>query len=69
LARLSGPVHCFVVVPAGNNFNGYALARLENADRLLFEDFDAPGPPANLALMVADALVPASSGWMTGHRG
>jgi hypothetical protein len=32
--------------------------------RLLFEDFDAPGPPANLALTLADIVVPAGSGWM-----
>jgi hypothetical protein len=32
--------------------------------RLLFEDFDAPGPPANLAMTLADVLVPAGSGWM-----
>jgi hypothetical protein len=31
--------------------------------RLLFEDFDAPGPPANLALTLADIVVPAGSGW------
>ncbi len=33
--------------------------------RLLFEDFENPGPPENLALTVADVLVPAGSGWMT----
>ena len=32
--------------------------------RLFFEDFDGPPPPANLALTVADILVPAGSGWM-----
>lgn len=33
--------------------------------RLLFEDFDAPGPPANLAMTVADVVVPSGSGWMS----
>ena len=33
--------------------------------RLLFEDFDAPGPPANIALTLADIVVPAGSGWMS----
>jgi hypothetical protein len=32
--------------------------------RLLFEDFDGPGPPANLALTLAGVTVPANSGWM-----
>ena len=31
--------------------------------RLLFEDFDAPGPPANLVTTLADIVVPAGSGW------
>lgn len=33
--------------------------------RLLFEDFDAPGPPVNLAMTVANVVVPAGSGWMS----
>jgi PEP-CTERM motif len=33
--------------------------------RLLFEDFEGPGPPENLALTLADITVPAGSGWMT----
>jgi hypothetical protein len=33
--------------------------------RLLFEDFDGPGPPANLALTLAGVPVPANSGWIT----
>jgi hypothetical protein len=33
--------------------------------RLLFEDFDMPGPPANLALSANAIFVPANSGWMT----
>ena len=32
--------------------------------RLLFEDFDGPGPPANLAMTLANVVVPAGSGWM-----
>jgi hypothetical protein len=31
--------------------------------RLLFEDFDGPGPPVNLALTFSDVVVPAGSGW------
>lgn len=31
--------------------------------RLLFEDFDGPGPPVNLALTLDDIFVPANSGW------
>jgi hypothetical protein len=31
--------------------------------RLLFEDFDGPGPPTNLALTLANVVVPAGSGW------
>jgi hypothetical protein len=33
--------------------------------RLLFEDFDAPGPPANLVTTLTDIVVPANSGWMS----
>lgn len=33
--------------------------------RLFFEDFDGPGPPVNLALTLADIVVPAGSGWMS----
>jgi len=33
--------------------------------RLLFEDFDAPGPPANLAMTVANVAVPSGGGWMS----
>lgn len=33
--------------------------------RLLFEDFDGPGPPANLAMTVANVVVPSGSGWMS----
>jgi hypothetical protein len=31
--------------------------------RLLFEDFDRPGPPVNLALSTDAVFVPAGSGW------
>ena len=31
--------------------------------RLLFEDFDGPGPPVNLALSALPVVVPANSGW------
>lgn len=43
-----------------NNFGAEDLVL-----RLLFEDFDAPGPPANLAMTLADIVVPAGSGWMS----
>jgi hypothetical protein len=33
--------------------------------RLLFEDFDGPGPPANLALSADSVHVPAGGGWTT----
>ena len=33
--------------------------------RLLFEDFDGPGPPANLALTLANVVVSAGQGWTT----
>lgn len=33
--------------------------------RLFFEDFDGVGPPTNLALTLADIVVPAGSGWMS----
>ena len=33
--------------------------------RLFFEDFDAPGPPVNLAMTLAGIVVPAGSGWMS----
>jgi hypothetical protein len=33
--------------------------------RLLFEDFDGPGPPANLALTVAGVVVAAGQDWAT----
>jgi PEP-CTERM motif len=33
--------------------------------RLLFEDFDAPGPPANLAVTLTGVVVPAFSGWVS----
>lgn len=32
--------------------------------RLLFEHFAAPGPPTDLAVTVADIVVPAGSGWV-----
>jgi hypothetical protein len=33
--------------------------------RLLFEDFDGPGPPVNLALSANSVHIPAGSGWIT----
>ena len=33
--------------------------------RLLFEDFEAPGPPVNLALSAEAVFVPSGSGWTT----
>ena len=33
--------------------------------RLLFEDFEGAGPPANLALSASAVIVPAGSGWIT----
>ena len=43
-----------------NNFGPSALSL-----RLLFEDFDGPGPPVNLALSANAVFVPAGSGWIT----
>jgi hypothetical protein len=42
-----------------NNFGPSALEL-----RLLFEDFEGPGPPVNLALSTEPASVPAGSGWV-----
>jgi hypothetical protein len=33
--------------------------------RLLFEDFDGPGPPVNMALSTVAVIVPAGSGWIS----
>jgi hypothetical protein len=32
--------------------------------RLLFEDFDGPGPPVNLVTTLTDVVIPSGSGWV-----
>jgi hypothetical protein len=43
-----------------NNFGPDSLVL-----RLLFEDFEGPGPPENLVLTLAGVIVPANSGWVS----
>ena len=53
----------FLGVPAIQmDVNNFGPADLEL--RLLFEDFDGPGPPVNLALSTESISVPSGSGWV-----